>query len=84
MLSQDPNKELDSAYSYLLSQNIITVDDRASSGRIAPRYELYLMLSRLADKEQVGTVNTNTDDEDVELSDEVADIIDQILNGTDE
>lgn len=84
MLSQDPNKELDSAYSYLLGQKIITVDDRASSSRIAPRYELYLMLSRLTDKTESWFDDTNTDDEDVELSDEVQDIIDKILDGMDE
>lgn len=49
LLNSDPTLELDAAYDSLLSQRIITRDDRATSSRAAPRQELYIMLKRIMD-----------------------------------
>lgn len=81
LISGNANLELDGAYSYLLGRNIIKVDDRASSSRISPRSELYIMLARLTDpnfKIDTGNTNTNSSNDNVDAN--IQNIIDQILN----
>lgn len=81
LISGNANLELDGAYSYLLGKNIIKVDDRATSSRISPRSELYIMLARLTDpnfKIDTGSSSSNSSNDNVDAN--IQHIIDQILN----
>jgi hypothetical protein len=81
IVSGNANLELDGAYNYLLGQKVVKVDDRASSSRIAPRSELYIMLARLTDPNFTieNTNNDNNNNQD-NIDEDIQDIIDQILN----
>ncbi len=75
LLSNDPSKELDSAYNYLLWQSVITIDDRAYASRVSPRSELYIMLGRIM-VDNPSTQQTN------DISEQIQNIIDTVDDTT--
>lgn len=58
MLNGDPTMELDDSYDYLLNNKIIKVDDRKDSERQVTRSELYIMISRILEQKEAGTLPT--------------------------